>query len=68
METARNSVLSQGSVSGRSSVIHGTREHDGFSDESHAPILHYHYPSKSSNLRQTIPDNRDDASSVGPIP
>lgn len=61
-ETARNSILSQGSVSARSSMLHHHRDRDGSSDDSHAPILQY--TSKSSNLRQNFPDDRDDSSSI----
>ena len=61
-ETARHSILSQGSVSARSSVLHHNRDRDGSSDDSHAPIMQY--ASKSSNLRQTVPDDRDDTSSI----
>jgi len=61
-ETARHSILSQGSLSARSSVLHHNRDRDGSSDDSHAPIMQY--ASKSSNLRQIIPDDRDDASSI----
>jgi len=61
-ETARNSILSQGSVSARSSVQHHNRDREGSSDDSHAPIMQY--AAKSSNLRQTIPDDRDDTSSI----
>jgi hypothetical protein len=60
-ETARNSTLSQGSLSARSSVLHHHRG-DGSSDDSHAPIMQY--AAKSSTLRQTIPDDRDDVSSI----
>lgn len=42
-------------------MLHHNRDRDG-SDDSHAPILQY--ASKSSNLRQTIPDDRDDTSSI----
>lgn len=61
-ETARNSILSQGSVSARSSVLHHQRDGYGSSEDSHAPIMQY--ASKSSNLRQTVPDDRDDVSSI----
>ena len=60
-ETARHSILSQGSLSARSSVLHHHRG-DGSSDDSHAPIMQY--ASKSSNLRQTVSDDRDDSSSI----
>jgi len=59
-ETARHSILSQGSVSARSSMLHHHRDRDNSSDDSHAPIMQY--ASKSSNLRLTIPD--DDSSSI----
>lgn len=52
-ESARQSLLSQASVSGRGSTLN-------MSDESHAPILQ-----KFSHLRQPILDDRDDTSSVG---
>lgn len=61
-ETARHSILSLGSLSARSSVLHHHRDRDGSSDDSHAPIMQY--SSKSSNLRQTILDDKDDDISV----
>lgn len=54
------SLLSQGSVSGRGSTLNITRDLDGVSDES--PIF---VVQKSSHLRQLIPDDRDDTDSVG---
>jgi len=51
-----------GTASGRSSTFHHHRDRDGSSDDSHAPILQY--ASKSSNLRQTVSDDRDDTSSI----
>ncbi|KAF9654016.1 hypothetical protein BDM02DRAFT_3086236 [Thelephora ganbajun] len=54
-------ILTQGSVSARGSVLHH-RDRDGSSDDSHAPILQY--SSKSSHLRQTTSDDRDDTSSI----
>jgi hypothetical protein len=62
-ETARNSILSQGSLSARSSMLHHHRDRDGgSSDDSHAPIMQY--ASKSSGLRQATSDDRDDDSSI----
>lgn len=58
-ESARQSLLSQGSVSGRGSTLTITRDLDGVSDESHVPVLQ-----KSSHLSQPIPDDRDDTSSA----
>lgn len=63
-ESTRESLMSHGSVSGRSStLLHTTRDHDGSSDESHAPFLQN--SSKSNRLRQPTPDVRDDTSSAG---
>jgi len=53
-ESARQSLLSQGSVSGRGSTLNIA------SDESHFPILQ-----KSSHLRQHIPNDREDTNLVG---
>jgi hypothetical protein len=48
-ETARHSILSQGSLSARSSVFLHHRDRDASSDDSHTPMAQY--GSKSSNLR-----------------
>lgn len=62
-ESARGSFLSQGSVSGRSSVLNVTRDPEGSSDESYSPILQH--PFRAVEIRQPTPDDRDDGSSAG---
>ncbi|KAF9793073.1 hypothetical protein BJ322DRAFT_1032885 [Thelephora terrestris] len=60
-ESARQSFLSQGSVSGQSSMLHMSRDPDGLSDEYHPPK----FSSKSSHPRQPVLDDRGDTSRVG---
>jgi hypothetical protein len=62
-ESARGSFLSQGSVSGRSSVLNVTRDPEGSSEESYSPILQH--PFRAVEIRQPTPDDRDDGSSAG---
>ena len=62
-EAPWQSLVSQGSVSGRGSTLYITRDLDGVSDETHV-----HISQKSSHLRQPIQDDRDDTSSVGCMP
>ena len=64
-ESARGSLLSQGSVSGRSVVLNITRDPEGSSDESYSPILQR--PSGAIEIRQPTPDDRDDSSSAGHV-
>jgi len=59
-ETARNSVLSLGGTgSARSSTLYQTRDRDGSSDDSHAPILQF-AAGRSSSLRKPMPDEDED--------
>jgi hypothetical protein len=60
-ESAGQSLLSQGSVSRQSSMLHMSRDPDGLSDEYHPPK----FSSKYSHPRQPVLDDRGDTSRVG---